>query len=148
MKRLVLVILLTCGQLGLCQKDSQDPYAEKLVTSFVTPSGTPIIYSMQEKAVNRLGDRAAIGLIRHMSAQAPATPQEVVRIISVIRMAYAAPEVISSDADREPKATLLLLSYLSLLPASGISKAEIDNTRSYVVRQITDYRAKQAGMQH
>ena len=146
MKRfIVLVMLLASVQPGFCQGDSQDPYAEKLVASFVTAPGTPIIYSMQEKAVNRLGDRAAVGLIRHVSAQIPATPQEFERILGVIKMAYAAPEVISSDADREPKATLLLLAYLNFLPTAGDSKAEVERTRAYVMRQTTDYKLKQAG---
>lgn len=144
MKQFVLVTVLICGQMGFSQSDSQDPYAEKLVSSFVTPSGTLIILSMQEKAVGRLGDRAAVGLIRHIGAQVPATPQELGRILNVIKMAYAVPEAISSDADRDPKATSLLLAYLSSLPMSGNSKAEVENTRAYVVRQITDYKAKQA----
>lgn len=59
-------------------------------------------------------------------------------------MAYAAPDVISTDADREPKATLLLLSYLNLLPLTADSKAQVENTRAYVVQQITAYKAKQA----
>ena len=146
MKRLILVVLFTCGQLGICQQASQDPYVEKLVGSFVSPAGTPIILSMQEKALNKLGDRAALGLARHMGAQVPASPQELGRILSVLRMAFAVPEAISSGGDREPKATSMLLSYLSLslLPMSGNAKAEIENTRGYVLRQVAEYKAKQA----
>jgi len=36
---------------------------------------------MQEKAVNRLGDRAAVGLIRYVGGQVPATSQEFERIL-------------------------------------------------------------------
>jgi hypothetical protein len=144
MKHLVLAMLLASGQLAFCQGETQDSYAEKLVASIVTaPPHTPIL-TMQQKAVGRLGDRAAVGLIRHIGAQVPATPQELERILNVIKMAYAVPEAISSDADREPKATSLLLSYLRSLPMSENSKAEVENTRAYVVRQITDYKAKQA----
>ena len=146
MKQFVLVTVLIWGQMGFSQNESQDPYAEKLVSSFVTPSGTLIIYSMQEKAVHRLGDRAAVGLIRHMGAQVPATPQELERILNVVKMAYAVPEAISSDDDREPKATSLLLSYLGSLPMSGgAKKAEVEDTRAYVSRQIANYKLKQAG---
>lgn len=98
---------------------------------------------MQEKAVNRLGDRAALGLIRHMGAQIPSDPQELGRILNVIRMAYAAPKMISYDADRDPKATLLLLSYLDFLPLPGKSKAEVEQTRAYVLQQVRSYRADQ-----
>jgi hypothetical protein len=142
MKQFILITVLICGQIGFSQNDSQDPYAEKLVSSFVAPSGTVIILSMHEKAVGRLGDRAAVGLIRHLGAQGPATPQELERILNVIKMAFAVPEAISSDADRDPKATSLLLAYLSSLPMSGDSKTEVENTRAYVARRITDYKAK------
>jgi len=144
MKRLVLFVLFAFGQLGICQQASQDPYAEKLVGSFVSRAGTPIILSMQEKALNRLGDRAALGLARNMGAQVPASPQELDRILSVVRMAFAVPEAINSDVDREPKATSMLLSYLSLLPLQGNAKAEVEDTRVYVSRQIAEYKAKQA----
>ena len=52
--------------------------------------------------------------------------------------------MISTDADREPKATLLLLSYLNLLPLTADSRAQVENTRAYVVQQMTAYKAKQA----
>lgn len=143
MKRLfVLFIFLAGGRLGFGQGDSQDPYAEKLVSSLVTATGTLVIYSMQEKAVNRLGDRAAVGLIRHVGAQAPVTSLELEHILGVLKMAFAAPETITSDVDREPKATLVLLAYLNYLPASGNSKGEIEQTRSYVVQQMNDYKLK------
>ena len=144
MKRLILAAILTCGRMGVCQQGSQDPYSEKLVSSFVNPNGSPVILSMQEKAVNRLGDRAAIGLARHMGAQAPATPQELDGILSVVRMAFAVPEAISSDADREPKATSMLLSYLSLLPLPGGPRAKIEDTRVYILKQTAEYKAKHA----
>ena len=145
MKRLLVVVMvLGAGQLGFCQGDSQDPYAEKLVTSFVSLPGTPILYSMQEKAVNRLGDRAAIGLIRYLGAEAPSTSKQVERILGVIKMAYAAPAAITSDADRQPKATLLLLAYLNYSPVSNKMRIDLEQTRTYVLRQIESYKRKQA----
>ncbi len=140
----ILLIFLASGELGLCQGDSQNPYAEKLVTALVAGRGTLVVYSMQEKALNRLGDGAAIGLIRHVGAQIPTTSQEVQRMLSVIRMAFAAPEIIASDADREPKATVVLLSYLSFLPVSSSLKEQIKDTRTYVEHHLSDYKLKHA----
>jgi hypothetical protein len=148
MKKLIaiLVVFLTSGHTGFSQEGSQDPYSEKLVTTLASRNA-PII-SMQEKAINRLGDRAAIGFVRHLGgSQSPSTPQEVQGILFVIRMAFASPEIISSEADREPKATSILLTYLSSLQTSNGVKQEIQQTRQFVEQQIKDYKLKQADTQ-
>jgi hypothetical protein len=141
---LIVVIVLGIGQRSFSESHTQDPYDEALVTSFVCPPGTFIIYSMQEKAVNRLGDRAAIGLIRYLGTRDPSTSKEVERILGVIKMAYAEPEAINSDGDREPKATLLLLAYLNYLPVSKKMSPALKQTRMYVLHQIEEYKRKQA----
>jgi hypothetical protein len=148
MKRLIatLVVFLAVGHTGFSQEGSQDPYSEKLV-AVLASRNAPVI-SMQEKAVNRLGDRAAIGFVRHLGGgQTPSTPQEVEGILFVIRMAFAAPGIISSEADREPKATSMLLTYLGSLQTSNGVKQEIQQTRQFVEQQIKDYKLKQTETQ-
>jgi hypothetical protein len=137
----LLLVFVLGGQFALCQANPEDPYGEKLVSSFVDHPGAPVI-SMQEKTVNRLGDGAAVGLIRRLGTHPPATPEELQRILTVVKMAFAIPQIIRSEADREPKATLLLLSYLGYLPASASIKGEIEQTRSYVQQQVNDYKFK------
>lgn len=148
MKPLVVALIMFCaiGQTSFGQEGSKDPYFEELVNMLASRT-TPLV-SMQEKAVNRLGDRAAIGLVRHLGVHTPSTSQEVEGVLFVIRMAFASPQTISSDADREPKATLVLLAYLNFLPASKDLKTEIEHTRVYVVRQIDAYQRKHAGETH
>lgn len=142
MNRFIALLLFVLGaQIAFSQSGAEDPYAERLVSSLVDRHSAPII-SMQEKAVNRLGDGAAVGLIRRVGVQPPATAEEVQSILLVIRMAFAAPQIISSHADHEPKAALLLLAYLRYLPVSANIKGEIDQTRSYVQQQVNDYKAK------
>ncbi len=136
----VLIVFCTVGQMSFSQESSQDPYFEKLVSTLA--SRTAPVVSMQEKVVNRLGDRAAIGLVRHLGVQTPSTSQEVEGILFVIRMAFAAPEAIKADADREPKATLMLLAYLGCLqPSSGL-KQEIQQAQIFVEQQVKEYRLK------
>jgi len=143
MKRLILLItVLLAGPFGFCQAGPQDPYAEKLVASFVSPPGTPIFYSMQVKAVRALGDRAAIGAIRVLGDQPP-TAQQIERILSILKMAYENPEGISTDWDREPKATLLLLEFLQssqVVKSSKKLSTELNEARTYVQRQVEDYK--------
>jgi hypothetical protein len=143
----LLVLLLAFGlggQLAFSQANPEDPYAEKLVSVFLERHGYPILIT-QVQAVNRLGDGAAVGLIRRIGAKPPATSDEVQRMLGVIKMAFAAPQTISSDANREPKATLILLSYLGYLPASTYVKGEIEQTRNYVQQQLSDYKSKLSG---
>jgi len=77
----------------------------------------------------------------------PSTAQEIEGILFVIRMAFAAPAIINSEADREPKATSMLLTYLSSLQISNGVKQEIQQTRQFVEQQIKDYKLKQAEVQ-
>lgn len=144
MRDLSTLIIMFCaiGFASVGYANSQDPYSETLVSTLASRSAP--IASMQEKAVNRLGDGAAVGLIRHIGAQTPATPHEIEGILFVVRMAFAAPEIISAGADREPKATLLLLSYLNYLPASSSVRGEVERTRSYVMQQLEEYKRKHA----
>ena len=142
----ILVVFLTIGHPGFSQEGSQDPYSEKLVAALANRNA-PVV-SMQEKAINRLGDRAAIGFVRHLGGSlTPSTAQEIEGILFVIRMAFAAPAIINSEADREPKATSMLLTYLSSLQISNGVKQEIQQTRQFVEQQIKDYKLKQAEAQ-
>lgn len=141
----MLVVFLAVGHTGFGQEGPQDPYSEKLVAALASRNA-PLI-SMQEKAINRLGDRAAIGFARHLGGQTPSTPQEVEGILFVIRMAFASPEIIGPEADREPKATSMLLTYLAILQTSNGIKQEIQQTRQFVEQQIKDYKLKQTETQ-
>ena len=89
MKGLLVALLVFCavGEIGLTEESSKDPYSERLVSAVA--SRTAPLISMQEKAINRLGDAAAIGLIRHVGVQVPSTPQEIEGILLVVRMPLA-----------------------------------------------------------
>jgi hypothetical protein len=140
-----LIVFCTIGQTGFSQQSTQDPYSEQLVSALASRT-TPLI-SMQEKAVNRLGDRAAIGLVRRLGVQTPSRPEEIEGILFVVRMAFATPQTIDSDADREPKATSMLLTYLGCLQASTGLKEEIQQTRTFIDQQVKDYKHRQADTQ-
>lgn len=139
---IILVVLFAGGVPGLAQKLPQGPYAEKLVAALVDSNGTVVLLTMQEKAINGLGDAAAIGLVRHLAGNTPRTAQEIHRILFVLKMAFAVLDIIDWDADREPKATMLLLSYLRLRPQSAKAKGEIESTRSYIGQQLKTYEIK------
>jgi len=141
-----ILIFFVFAPVSFCQDLSQDPYSEQLISVLV--SGDRPVLSMQEKAVNRLGDAAVIGLIRHFGTQIPITSREARGALLVIRLAFSAPEIIRSDADREPKAAFVLLTYLGYLPASNGLKQEIQDTRAFVEQQVREYNLRHPAAAH
>jgi hypothetical protein len=115
-----------CCQVGA---DSKDLYAESTVAPVLRDSGNNVLTSSTEKAINRLGDRAAVGIMRRIGGESPTKPEEVRRILSVIKLAFAVPDIITYDGDRAPRATSFLLDSLSRLPASAGLQDEIQNVR-------------------
>jgi hypothetical protein len=134
-----LAILVSVSSAAVCQTDSSDPYAEQLVAPLM--KGGPLI-SVVEKNINRSGDRAAIGVIRNIGMERPLVSKDIEQICFIIRLAFAVPQIISTDTDRQPRATLLLLSYLSYLPAAKESRDIIFQTQSYVIQQAKEYNIK------
>jgi len=130
-----LLLLLLIGSLFADAQtclDQDDPYAERAIQSALSLNGVSL--SFTEKAINRLGDRAALGLMRAMSNQPLTTPDQVRGVLSIIRNSFAAPRVIALDADRKPKATLFLLKYLQVLPISRSLTAEVSKTKAFIVQ--------------
>lgn len=131
-----LAILVSVSSAAVSQADSSDPYGEQLVASLMK---SRYLFSVVEKKINRSGDRAAIAIIRSIGTERPLTSKDIEQICFIIRLAFEAPQIISTDNDRQPRATLLLLSYLSYLPAAKESKDIIFHTQSYVVQQTKEY---------
>lgn len=84
----------------------EDPYAEAIVREALT---THVITSFAEKALSRLGDRAAIGVMRSLADKGLSDAVETKRALWVLQTAFSAPGNIAEPADRTPKATLFLL---------------------------------------
>jgi hypothetical protein len=133
MKYFSLFLLLLLGWLPSAENaPADDPYGEQAVSNALSVKGGSL--SFTEKAVNRLGDRAAIGLMRLFAAQPVASPDQVKGILLILRNAFSAPSIIVVDADREPKATLFLLQYLQTLSVSRNLGPEISETKAFVLR--------------
>ena len=64
-----------------------------------------------EKSLERLGDNAAIELIRIFEGR-DLSPAEIRSALLIVDLSFAAPRVIAAESDRKPRATLLLLRYL------------------------------------
>jgi hypothetical protein len=85
-----------------------------------------------EKQVNRLGDRVSIALIKILNEEDLRNPEEVRKILPLIRAAFVAPQIITVPEDKKPAVTLLLLNYLETTVQDGILKKEILDLKDFV----------------
>lgn len=115
--------------------DNEDPYGELIISGTLSLNGVSL--SFTEKALNRLGDRAAIGLTRVIADKPPTQPEQVKAILSILRKAFTQPTLITLKADRQPKATLFLLNCLQNLTFSRDLTGEIKETRAFVLQKVS-----------
>lgn len=82
-----------------------------------------------DKILSRSGDLAAIAIIRSISLQEMNSPEKARQVLLILRMAFAAPQIIVGCKNRRPTATMLLLDELEHTKVGEQSPTEIDNTR-------------------
>lgn len=108
----------------------QDPYSEgfmhDVLASDVTTSHT-------EKALSRLGDRAAVAVMRSLADRDMNDPAQVKKILWVLQSAFSVPQNINEPVDRTPKASLFLLHCLREAPANRGLLDDIESTRGAVL---------------
>jgi hypothetical protein len=114
------------------------PDPEGTVAILLGDNGQAPIPGFVDTLVRRLGDGAAVGVIQYLGrrkttvSRDPTSTEEIKRILLIIRMAFDTPNIIESMEDRSPKATLILLQYLSGLPAAGPVREDIRATGDMV----------------
>lgn len=140
----ILVILLLFCVVSMGQTSSFSPQIadrsspEQTVASLLADDGQAPIFGFLQTVVSQLGDDAAVGVIqylgeRKMTASAdPASPQEIRRILEIVRMAFAVRVISHPDRTRVPNATLVLLKYLACLPAANAEKENLESTSRFV----------------
>jgi hypothetical protein len=82
-----------------------------------------------EKILNRAGDMAALAVIRSISIEDLNSAEKARQVLLILKLAFAAPQLIVADADRRPNAAMLLLDYLSKTKYDRQHPNEIENTR-------------------
>ncbi|MGB2628731.1 MAG: hypothetical protein WAK20_18245 [Candidatus Acidiferrum sp.] len=95
------------------QSDSQDPYGINLVSTELkmNENGQRVINSWSEKNLARLGDRVSIAILKILEPRELQDPEKVKTCLLVIREAFAQPQFISPETDKQPKVTLFLIEY-------------------------------------
>lgn len=126
------VIILACGPVWANDSSPcDDPYAVGVVKR-VLSSPTGMASSFGEKEISRLGDRAAIAMVKIFSKEDLVKPSTMNKVLPIVRVAFERPKIVAYEKDRSPDFTLILLRYLLDSTADRKSKQDIENTIRYV----------------
>ena len=68
-----------------------------------------VSFGFNEKALTRLGDRAAVALLKLYNDEDWSNSQSVMRALGIIEVAMRAPHVIAARFDQSPDVSILLL---------------------------------------
>jgi hypothetical protein len=86
-----------------------------------------------EKVLNRAGDMAALAVIRNVSVEGLNSPEKARQVLLILKLAFAAPRLMTADADRRPNGAMLLLDYLSTTKYKSQHVNEIENARREIL---------------
>jgi hypothetical protein len=137
------LVILMFGFIGLLvvlsvnsEEQSDDPYWLGLIRVELSmrSSGTNVQASFIQKNLPKLGDCAGIALLKLLDTNHVIEPKTITASLSIIREAFASPDLIAIKSDKEPKVTLCLLDIL----AKGVEDRgvlqDIQRTKDFVQR--------------
>ena|ERR1700733_7470413 len=87
--------------------------------------------STVQKELGRLGDASAIALMKIIGGR-PLEETDVDPILLIVALSYSDPRIVETESDRQPRATLFLLSYLVQVATDAKLKEKIGGTQEYV----------------
>jgi hypothetical protein len=108
----------------------EDPYSETVVSDAMT---THIVTSVAEKQLSRLGDRAAIAVVRSTGEQGFDDLDKANRVLSILRTAFSVPQNIQVPADRTPQAALFLLHCIRESSVGSELAVDIETTKRAIL---------------
>jgi hypothetical protein len=145
MKMIIILIVFSLWPLdGMSQtaigspQTPRQPEAEQTIAILLADHGQAPIPGFIATLVSRMGDGAAVGMMQYLGdrkttvAEDPTSPEEIRRMLEIIRMAFSTPTIIDSAENKVPKVTLILLNYLGSLPAAKAAKTDMKSTSDFV----------------
>ncbi len=78
-----------------------------------------------------MGDAAAVHIVKIIGGR-NLTGQEASGVLDILWIAFAAPKLVENPPDREPRATLFVLSYLALDTTDPVLKRRIEEMKSHM----------------
>jgi hypothetical protein len=128
----LLASLVLCFSISARSQDEEaDQYSIRLVKGLLDqPEGASV--SWLDKARDRLGDRAAIALVKIFGEQELLQPKNLHRSLQIIHGAFSAPCLIEIESDRKPSITLFVLRDLEGRVKDETLRKEITSTKTFV----------------
>ncbi len=128
---LLLIFFSNTNSQGYRAQDN-DPYHIAAVREALWEQSKGITDSSTEKNINRLGDKAAIALLKILKEDELQDPQTIRSTLPIIHRAFAYPKLISEADDRKPSVTLFLLHHLESQVTDPTLKAEISELIKFI----------------
>ncbi len=82
-----------------------------------------------------MGDAAAVAVTKVLAGRSGLSASEYDSVLTVIHTAFAAPQIIEMESDREPRTALFVLEYLKRTAVDGVG-ARIEEERRFVLDQF------------
>jgi hypothetical protein len=119
------------------QSGEADPYSLTIVKFELQMrlGKQKIIHSFSQKSLIRLGDGVSIAILKLLDDSALTNPETVRSLLPIVRDAFAAPQLISIEADKTPRVTLFLLNYLRLKVSDPETQRTIQDATDFVEHQ-------------
>jgi hypothetical protein len=129
----LLLFAISLGAQDQSQQDQPDPYSISLVQRALSLHSIGVRNSIVEKNIPRCGDKASIALVKLDTDFS--NPKTVRLALALIRDAFSRPQAISTEVDKQPRVTLLLLNYLRQKMLSDVqTRQDIEQTIGFVNR--------------
>ncbi len=130
-------VILFCGAPLVGQTEDADPYSIRLVQNNLqmAEAGLAGTLASVNKHFQRLGDGISIALLKIMDEQDLTDPKIVEASLSLIRLSFSYPKIISLEVDKKPKVTLFLLKHMDRNAFDTQTRQHIQETIQYVEHQ-------------
>ncbi len=114
--------------------EAPDPYSLEVLRSSLKmrSGGKKYIQSTIQKQLTRLGDKVSVALLKILDEQQLADSQIVRDMLPIVRDAFSAPELISSEEDKQPQVTRFLLKHLERESFDLQLKRDIRETLQFI----------------
>jgi len=140
MKSLILLLLVAVAAFAGEDEPCQTPigsYQLSVESMLKMPEGTSV--SWLDKHVSRLGDAAAVVLIRLGAPGNLKNPSDIRKTLHILSLAFDCPSCIERDEDRTTGVTILLLSAIESTTQGTKLGRQISQTRDYIRNQLSQY---------
>lgn len=128
--------VLYCANVGWSQTESS---IEEIIEQFLN---TGALDGHADKIISRSGDAAAVTLSKILGRKSTLTATDITGSVTIIKLAFAAPNVIDHVPDREPRTALVVVHYLNSLTNDSQAKKRIADTRSYILERFNGTKGK------